>query len=90
MKKRKIDILLDYIDKGDKENSIKLVSTFNKGVSPQEMEIIQIASECYKGKSEFYKSLGYDIDDYKDKAWIAIIRNYEWQLIKRNGQTDNP
>ena len=80
MKKRKIDILLDYMSKDDRINSIKLVSTFNKGVNPEEMEIIEIASECYKGKENFYKSLGYNVEDIKVKAWDAIVRNYGKQL----------
>jgi len=80
MKKRKIDILLDFMSKEDKINSIKLVASFNKGVTPEEMQIIEIASECYKGNENFYKKLGYDIEDYKVKAWDAIVRNYGKQL----------
>jgi hypothetical protein len=80
MKKRKIDILLDCIRKGDKPNSIKLVSSFNRGVTKEEMRIIEIAAECYKGLENFYKELGYDIEEYKEKAWRAIIKNYSNQL----------
>ena len=80
MIRKKIDILLDYMIVEDKVNSIKLVATFNKGVSPEEMEIIQIAAECYKGKENFYISLGYNIEDYKTKAWEAIVKNYGKQL----------
>ncbi|MCK9416094.1 hypothetical protein M0Q97_05485 [Candidatus Dojkabacteria bacterium] len=78
--KRKIDLLLDYMSKDDRINSIKLVSTFKNGVSKVEKEFIEIAAECYKGNEEFYKSLGYDTEEYKKNAWIAIIRNYEKQL----------
>lgn len=80
MKPKKIDILLDFMSKGDKISSIKLVATFNRGVTPKEKEIIEIASECYKGKENFYKSLGYNVEDIKVKAWDAIVRNYGKQL----------
>lgn len=80
MKRTKIDILLYYMSIEDKENSIKLVSTFNRGVTKEELEIIKIASECYKGNENFYKSLGYNIDEYKTKAWDAIVKNYGNQL----------
>jgi hypothetical protein len=80
--KRKIDILLDYMIKDDRINSIKLVSTFRTGVSKEEKKIIEIAAECYKGNEEFYKSLGYDIEEYKKKAWLAIMTNYGKQLNK--------
>lgn len=80
--KRKIDILLDYMIKDDRINSIKLVSTFRTGVSKEEKKIIEIAAECYKGNEEFYKSLGYDTEEYKKKAWIAIMTNYGKQLNK--------
>jgi len=80
MKPKKIDILLDFMSKGDKINSIKLVATFNRGVTPEEKEIIEIASECYKGNENFYKKLGYNVEEYKVKAWDAIVKNYGKQL----------
>jgi len=80
MVKRKIDILLEYMSNEDKVNSIKLVSSFRNGVTPSEMKIIEIASECYKGKENFYKSLGYNIEEYKINAWEAIVKNYGNQL----------
>ena len=80
MIKTKIDTLLYYMSNGDRENSIKLVSTFNKGVTKSEMEIIQVASECYKGNENFYSALGYNIEQYKTKAWDIIVKNYGKQL----------
>lgn len=80
MEKRKIDILLDYIRSEDKPSAIKLVSSFPRGISKDEKRIVEIASESYKGKDDFYKSLGIDIEEYKKKSWEIIINNYGHQL----------
>jgi hypothetical protein len=78
--KRKIDILLDYIREGNKIAAIKLVASFPKGVTKEEKRIIEIASESYKGKDDFYRSLGIDVEEYKKIAWDIIIDNYSHQL----------
>lgn len=78
--KRKIDILLDFIRSGDKVSAIKLVASFPKGVSKDEKRIVEIASESYKGKGDFYTSLGIDVEDCKEKAWQIILDNYGHQL----------
>lgn len=78
--KRKIDILLDHIKNDNRISAIKLVASFPKGVSKDEKRIVEIASESYKGKDDFYKSLGIDVEEYKEKAWQIILDNYGHQL----------
>lgn len=78
--KRKIDILLDYIRTDNRVGAIKLVASFPKGVSKEEKRIVEIASESYKGKDDFYKSLGVDVEHCRELAWKIIIDNYSHQL----------
>jgi hypothetical protein len=78
--KRKIDILLDYMRADNRVEAIKLVASFTKGVSKDEKRIVEIASESYKGKGDFYKALGIDVEETKELAWKIIVDNYSHQL----------
>ena len=63
-----------YINK-DYKTCYRILKTFKRTITKEENCVIEVAYECFTGNTEFYKSLGYDTNDYLNKA-LLIVANY--------------
>ena len=59
---------------GDIKESLKIFRTFRIGWTNEEKRIIDIASDCLCGMSDFYSSLGIDCQRIVDDA-VSILRS---------------
>lgn len=60
------------LDSGNLNKALSIFKTFKIGLTEEERRAIQITQECEAGKSNFYSSLGIDINQEKSKALNAI------------------
>lgn len=72
---KKIDIVRDYVAKGDYKNAMKLVKGFTKTIGADDRSQVTRAYECYINP-EFYKQLGKDIDKEIAAGIEILIRIY--------------
>lgn len=61
---------------GDVKESLKIFRTFRIGWSKEEKRIIDIASDCLCGMSDFYASLGIDCQNVVNKAVKVLRKKY--------------
>jgi hypothetical protein len=68
---------LSLFIKGQFKEALKIFKTFHHGFSSDECRAIQIAYECYCGRSAFFSSLGIDTDKMLVKAFSIIKEKYK-------------
>ena len=59
---------------GNVKGALRIFKTFQIGFSKEEKRIIEIASDCLCGMSDFYSSLGIDCQRIVDDA-VSILRS---------------
>lgn len=59
---------------GNVKEALKIFKTFRIGFSKEEKRLIEIASDCLCGMSDFYTSLGIDCPRVVDDA-VSILRS---------------
>ncbi len=73
----KTEQALSLFRKGQFKEALKIFKTFSHGFSSDERRAIQIAYECYCGRSAFFLSLGIDPDEMLAKALSIIEGKYK-------------
>lgn len=59
---------------GNVKGALRIFKTFHIGFSKEEKRLIEIASDCLCGMSDFYSSLGIDCQKIIDNA-VNVVRS---------------
>lgn len=61
------------------KESLAIFSRFRFGFTKEERRVLQISYECLTGNSNFYKSLGYDVEECLNESRDIIRKNYSFK-----------
>lgn len=73
--KTKMTQCFELINKKDYKKAVNIAVKFNNVFSKDQIRILEIYSECEKGRSNFYNSIGMDVIENNQKA-IELMNWY--------------
>mgnify|MGYP006273844821 CR=1 FL=1 len=79
----KRDKARELIKQGNVKDALRIVKTFDRIYTKDEMRTLQIAYECLTGKESFYQQLGEDTTTIKNKA-ESLLQKMNLNLLKFN------
>ena len=71
--KTKVDKVKSLLAAGAFQKALAIVKTFRIGLSKKEKRIIEIASECFTGNEDFYRSLGINTEKEIEQA-VSLLK----------------
>lgn len=73
---KKTDMVREAVAAGQWKKALSIAKGFRMGITKEQHSDITRAHECLVTCPEFYKSLGYDVDDCIKKGIEALVSLY--------------